>query len=258
VRELGAMQQAAVAGRSGRVLLWLLCAACQSASGQARGPISARTTQLLVVLSDDFDSTHAQLTRYARAPGKSWQHSGTPSAAMLGYAGYAWGDGLHGRGAPAGRPGPLKREGDGRSPAGIFALGTVHGYAPAAHGRMPYLTATDEQRCVDDPSSRYYNRIVSERDVVADFASAERMKRRDAMYEIAIDVQHNRDPVVPGDGSCIFIHVWAAPNTPVSGCTGLARSDLLALANWLEPDAALLVALPRAEYRALRTAWSLP
>ena len=41
--------------------------------------------------------------------------------AILGYAGAAWGRGLHGDGAPAGRSGPVKREGDGRSPAGIHS-----------------------------------------------------------------------------------------------------------------------------------------
>jgi len=45
----------------------------------------------------------------------------------LGRAGLAWGLGLHGN-PPF--PGPIKREGDGRSPAGAFELSSAFGYAP--------------------------------------------------------------------------------------------------------------------------------
>lgn len=226
-----------------------------------------RARQLVVVTSQRFDDWHAQLQRYERVPGRPhssdapiFRPVGPAWPAVLGRSGYGWGDGLHGSGAPAGRSGPLKREGDGRSPAGIFAIGVLHGDAAAALPglRLPYQQATAAQRCVDDPESELYNRIVFTPDGATPWHSAEHMLRDDDVYALALDIDHNRDPVTPGHGSCIFAHVWSAANTPVTGCTALAKANLEILLGWLEPGDAAWVALPSAEYRALRSRWGLP
>lgn len=222
-------------------------------------PIGPSVTQLVVVTAPSFDAWHAQLRRYARAPGAAWQLVGEPISVVLGRAGLAWGDGLHGSGAPRGRTGPVKREGDGRSPAGVFALGNVHGYAADAPAgvTLPYAQATAALRCVDDPSAAEYNHIVEAGPRAASWRSAERMRRDDAVYELALDIEHNRAPVVPEHGSCIFAHVWVNAQTPVAGCTGMALSELRDLLTWLKPGA-LWVALPDAEYQALGACWKLP
>ena len=62
-----------------------------------------------------------------------------------------------------------------------------------------------------------------------------------------------------GCGSCIFLHVWAAPGVPTAGCTAMALDDMHVLAGWLDVGAApLLVQLPRAAYERCRVAWGLP
>lgn len=225
----------------------------------AESPIGPTVTQLVVVTASSFDAWHAQLRRFTRAPGAAWQVAGEPIAVVLGRSGLAWGDGLHGSGAPRGQTGPVKREGDGRSPAGVFAVGQVHGYAPEAPRGMslPYAQATAAQRCVDDPRAAEYNRIVEAGPSAQSWRSAERMRRDDAVYELALDIEHNRAPVVPGHGSCIFAHVWVNAQTPVAGCTGMALPELQGLLTWLKPGA-LWVALPDAEYQALSGCWKLP
>jgi D-alanyl-D-alanine dipeptidase len=154
----------------------------------------------------------------------------------------------------------VKREGDGRSPAGAFALGSVHGYAaaPGIALQLPYQRATADVRCVDDPGSVYYNQIVSLDEAKDAFSSAERMLRDDALYELALDIEHNRHPVRPGHGSCIFAHLWSGSNTPVHGCTGLAKPDLQTLLTWLRPGEAAWIALPESELAALHARWGLP
>jgi L,D-peptidoglycan transpeptidase YkuD (ErfK/YbiS/YcfS/YnhG family) len=91
-----------------------------------------------------------------------------------------------------------------------------------------------------------------------DWHSAEKMRRDDDLYELAIQIAHNLNPVRPGHGSCIFLHVWAGPGVPVTGCTALDKRALFEVARWLQPNAAVLVSLPRSEYVALRPAWGLP
>ena len=225
----------------------------------ANTPIDPKKTQLVTVVSDDWDRFRVVLRRYQRLPGQPWQPVGRAVDAVIGREGYGWGRGLHGEGAPVGRSGPTKREGDGRSPAGVFEIGTVYGYEAARAGiSLPYVHATPELRCVDDPQSRHYNRIVALDETAPDWQSAEHMRRRDDLYSIAIVVEHNTQPTEPGAGSCIFIHVWRGPDRGMTGCTAMSLDALEAFARWLEPEAAVLIALPQREYDALRNRWELP
>ncbi len=222
-------------------------------------PIDADKTQLVTVVTDDWNRFQATLRRYERSQGKAWKAVAAPVDVVLGREGYGWGHGLHGGGAPANRPGPIKREGDGRSPAGVFKIGTAYGYAAQRDEMLlPYVHANSALRCVDDPKSAHYNRIVSTADTAVDWKSAEHMRREDALYEIAIVVEHNTQPTIPDAGSCIFIHVWRGPDSGMTGCTAMPLGTLENLARWLKPGVAALVALPRGEYDALRVAWQLP
>ncbi len=134
----------------------------------------------------------------------------------------------------------------------------MYGYDPDV-GRvaLTYVAATPALRCVDDPQSTHYNRIVSTSSVTPDWGSAERMLRSDDLYELAILVSHNQGQPKPGAGSCIFLHVWGGPDVPVRGCTAMAKPALERLSRWLEPTA-VLVALPEGEYGALSGRWELP
>jgi uncharacterized protein YijF (DUF1287 family)/L,D-peptidoglycan transpeptidase YkuD (ErfK/YbiS/YcfS/YnhG family) len=222
----------------------------------ARGPIAASAPQLIAVVSDDWASPRATLRRFARDGAGAWRAQGKALAVAIGHAGYGWGRGLHGAGAPEGRPGPIKREGDGRAPAGVFALGTLYGSAPRSPSRRwPYVRAGADLRCVDDPGAREYATMVSippgERT-----PHGEAMLRADGMYALALVVEHNTRAVSPGAGSCIFVHVGDAAE-PTIGCTALPMRALRALAAWLEPGA-VLVALPRAEYARFAPEWRLP
>lgn len=230
-------------------------------AGEAAGvriPDEAR--QLIVVEAAGWNTTRATIARWRREPGQPWQAVSGPDPAILGYAGAAWGRGLHGDGAPAGRSGPVKREGDGRSPAGIFALGPAYGYAaaPPAGTRARYTRSSDTLRCVDDGASKHYNQIVDEATVASDWSSAEELRRSDVQYTWVVDVRHNAAAVRDG-GSCIFLHVWSGPKGKTTGCTAMAEPVMNALLAGLDPAARpVLVLLPAAERAALASAWGLP
>ena len=226
-------------------------------------PFGSERTQLVTVVTASWDDFRARLQRFERVPGGSsgagWQAVGEGFDVVLGREGYGWGRGLHGSGRPANRPGPMKREGDGRSPAGVFALGTAYGYAAERRDLLlPYVHATSELRCVDDSHSSHYNRIVSTADTEVDWRSAEHMRRKDDLYVIAIVVEHNTKNTKAGAGSCIFIHLWDGPDKGMTGCTAMPREALDELARWLRPGEAALVALPNKEYEVLERPWRLP
>ncbi|MGB4065716.1 MAG: L,D-transpeptidase family protein [Azonexus sp.] len=223
--------------------------------------VIASSQQMLLVVAPDWDACGAQLQRFERrhADGE-WQPIGRAIAVTLGKSGLAWGRGLHPQVA-----GPEKREGDGRAPAGIFAITALFGYAApdsafARAAKLPYLSASPDLKAIDDPASADYNRIVDQSTVPQpDWASCEDMLRPDERYAVGAVVAHNAEPPVPGAGSCIFLHVWAGESVPTAGCTAMALADMSEIGGWLDASATpLLVQLPRAEYETRRAAWDLP
>ena len=240
----------------------LIVAAILGAAGARSSALAQEPAplQAVVSLTADWDSTAAVVQRYERAsPRDPWHPVGPPIAAVVGRTGLAWGRGLpleHG-------PGPEKREGDGKAPAGIFRLGPAFGYAPAdsvAWIRLPYVHSRESVKCVDDAASRYYNRLVDQ-DTVAepDWHSHEEMRLASGVYRLGIWVSHNDSPPVPGAGSCIFMHIWQGPGVPTVGCTAMDAADLEALLRWLDPRARpVLVQAPRSAYPTLASALDLP
>jgi len=202
---------------------------------------AAAHEQLLLVVADDMNTSTALLQRYAMHAGQ-WARIGTAFPVNLGRNGLGWGIGM--TALPRDPGDPVKQEGDGRAPAGIFALGPVFGYGSGVHTAMPYLRATDDLICIDDSRSPAYNRVVRITPKLR-FGSFEWMHRDDDLYALGIVVQHNTASV-PGMGSCIFMHFERAPGAGTAGCTSMARSALQSVVRWLDPDKApLLVQVPR-------------
>ena len=125
-----------------------------------------------------------------------------------------------------------KREGDGMTPRGVFALGPVFGYAATAGTRMPYRQATSEDVWIDDTASPHYNQWVTG---IPTHESHEKMRRADDLYQIGVVVGYNTDPVIAGRGSAIFLHVWKSPGKATSGCVAMELSDLKQIVSWLDP-----------------------
>lgn len=235
------------------------CTASGAPAKVATSPIPAATTQLVTAIVDDWSSTTATLQLWRRA-GSAWEAVGDPWPGVIGSAGAAWGDGLHGRGAPADRRGPIKHEGDRTSPAGAFALRAAYGYAatPPPGTTLPYTASDARWRCVDDPASTHYAQIVDNTQQKVDWKSAEEMKRPDELYTWVVDIAHNPDRIA-GDGSCIFLHVWHDEHSTTVGCTAMDEARLAHLLATLDAAAhPVYVLLPRADYLALAPKWGLP
>ncbi len=121
-----------------------------------------------------------------------------------------------------------KKEGDGATPAGLFPLRRVM-YRPdrmaAPETKLPLRALTPEDGWCDDPQDAAYNRLVS----LPFSAGHERLWRDDYIYDVIVELGYNDDPVAPGLGSAIFMHVAAPGYGPTEGCVALGLKDLLAL-----------------------------
>jgi L,D-peptidoglycan transpeptidase YkuD (ErfK/YbiS/YcfS/YnhG family) len=258
------------------ILLCLLFIAgwCASGSTQARAFKSdalARSTQMIIVTTSSWNAVEGRLERYERATTHDkWRPVGEPISIVVGKKGLGWGIGLVATDDDNVRVAsdPVKREGDGKAPAGVFALGTAFGYAPQPlRGlKIPYLNLTPSIECVDDTGSKYYNRLVDRSLVVTDWNSSEHMRNTGESYRWGIVVDHNgivmeenANPPEPGGGSCIFLHIWHGDDQGTAGCTAMSQLDLETLLTWLDPARKpLLVQLPEPTYERLIHRWSLP
>ncbi|MGH9160095.1 MAG: L,D-transpeptidase family protein [Vicinamibacteraceae bacterium] len=215
--------------------------------------------QLVLVTTADWDADHGVMRTFIRTK-SGWRPAAAAVPVTIGRSGSAWGLGLHPK-----RPGPVKREGDGRSPAGVFRIGVAFGYAKSARTALPYVPMRASHYCIDVSVSPLYNRIVDAREVgePAVAGSTEPMRRDlhadgDQVYEVGFVIEHNRDAQA-GAGSCIFAHLWRTAGAPTVGCTAMAEPAIRDLLTWLRPEAhAIFVLLPEGEYTRVRAEWQLP
>jgi L,D-peptidoglycan transpeptidase YkuD (ErfK/YbiS/YcfS/YnhG family) len=216
--------------------------------------------QMIVVTTADWHADHGTLRTFERKDGR-WQVVNAGAPVTIGKAGAGWGIGLH----PPQATGPHKREGDNRSPAGVFRIGEAFGYAAHADTALPYRALGATDWCVDVSRSPQYNRIVDAKLVgaAAVEGATEPMRRDlhfkgDQRYRLGFVIEHNPD-ARPQAGSCIFAHLWKSPTAATAGCTAMAPALMQSLLAWLKPrDMPVFVLLPRAEYQRLRSSWHLP
>jgi L,D-peptidoglycan transpeptidase YkuD (ErfK/YbiS/YcfS/YnhG family) len=143
-----------------------------------------------------------------------------------------------------------KKEGDGKSPSGIFPLGIAFGYEPSVVTKMPYRQATDDDFWVDDVNSEDYNKWVKGK---PNAASGEKMKRYDDQYKYGVVIEYNMHPVVKGKGSAIFLHVWKA-GQPTVGCVSIPEEMILKILGWLHSAKKPLIIMgTESELRAMRS-----
>lgn len=218
------------------------------------GSVLGTSHQLIVVTTKTWTDSQGTAQRYERQ-GNTFRPYEAPFPVVLGKSGLAWGKGL----TPVDpQDGPIKQEGDGKAPAGIFKLGTAFGYDTTADTRLPYLALTPAIECVDDSQSTHYNQLVDGATVAKDWNSSEHMRSMDELYRQGIVIQHNTPPS-PASGSCIFFHVWRSPTSPTLGCTAMDQADMARLLSWLDPRRSpLLIQMPEEQYQHFSERWNLP
>lgn len=227
--------------------------------------LPADCSQAVIGIADGWDSSVVSLSVVEKQANGHWMRILGPVQGRLGRAGLVWGLGLHTnpRGAIT------KREGDGRSPAGIFRIGglwTTH-KTPVKHNRrIPEVRVDPRDLWVSDPSQPHmYNRHIRlNHPASTPWELKEQMRQTDYAHSIKLLICHNTQetpgrPVV-GAGSSIFFHIWRHDGAaPTAGCTSMAESNLRSLIAKLDPARnPVYILLPRAEYARLHSSWRLP
>jgi L,D-peptidoglycan transpeptidase YkuD (ErfK/YbiS/YcfS/YnhG family) len=221
--------------------------------------LPASSGQCLVGIAEDWNSSTVTLTLYQKSGGK-WLADASPWQGRLGRSGLVWGHGLHP--VPAGAT--TKREGDWRSPAGVFTIGGVWGYQDTIrkNAGLYYRKVTSRDLWIEDPASAQYNRnVILDHEPATAWEKKQQMKQNDPAHALKLFIAHNAPPkVVPGAGSSIFFHIWRGGGTKTTaGCTTMDEAKLRVLIAKIDPDRhPLYVLLPKADYQKFQSKWKLP
>lgn len=217
----------------------------------------SKSSQLLVVRTKSWHSIHGSLQRYQRNAAHKWIAIGEPVPIVVGKHGLSGNAILQTNDSPL----SIKKEGDLRTPAGIFLIGSAFGFAikPEPIMQMKYRALTDDSICVDDPMSKYYNVVVDANRIEnPDWRSGEHMKQI-PFYKWGAIIQYNTNHPVLGAGSCIFMHIWRNADKGTAGCIAMSETRLKQVLAWLEPaKIPAIVLLTENEYKLRQKAWDLP
>ena len=119
-----------------------------------------------------------------------------------------------------------KKEGDLGTPKGIFRLGLLY----YRKDRIKSLKCKIKKKLIkksmgwcDDSRSKKYNK-----EIYFPFKyRAEKLYRKDCIYDILINIQYNHFPIIKEKGSAIFLHLTNRKYKPTKGCIAILKKDFL-------------------------------
>ncbi|MCM3004593.1 L,D-transpeptidase family protein [Priestia koreensis] len=177
-----------------------------------------KAEQLLIVTAESDHTSNATLVFLEKRDG-SWKRVMKPISVLIGKHGMT----------------TKKQEGDGKSPIGVFSLGTAFGHHEVTDLHIPYRQTSPHDYWVDDVESPDYNTWVHENgNPEKRWSSFERMNH--PLYKYGIVVNYNEDPIIPGKGSAIFMHLTNKTTTHTAGCVAMPERDFLPLLYKLEAE----------------------
>jgi L,D-peptidoglycan transpeptidase YkuD (ErfK/YbiS/YcfS/YnhG family) len=119
-----------------------------------------------------------------------------------------------------------KIEGDKKTPIGTFKIG--HLYYRKERVNLPKLNLKCMQIkshmgwCDDVNAPKKYNKLIN----ITDGVHHEKLFRKDYKYDLLIPIKYNSNKIIPGKGSCIFLHL-TKKYIPTAGCIALNKKDFL-------------------------------
>ena len=133
-----------------------------------------------------------------------------------------------------------KREGDLKTPSGVFKLKKIY----FRKDRIKFINTPLEKKYIkrnigwcDDPASKYYNKEIK----FPFKGSAEKLWRKDNIYDIIIVINYNFEPIIKNKGSAIFLHLCKKNYAPTKGCVAINKKDMMNLISNIKNNTKLII-----------------
>jgi L,D-peptidoglycan transpeptidase YkuD (ErfK/YbiS/YcfS/YnhG family) len=193
-------------------------ASCNAVADAISG--ASRSGQLITVISPTLRSQSATLEYFVRQGG-CFRLAAGPYPALVGLNGLS----AH------------HREGDDTTPMGLFGFqSTMYGVLPNPGVAYQYHQLVCGDWWDEQSTSALYNHFVHVPcGTKPDFGGgSEALWQTVPSYDYFAVIAYNRHPIVPGNGSAIFLHV--STGQPTAGCVSIPVSDLLRILRALRPN----------------------
>ena len=116
----------------------------------------------------------------------------------------------------------FKKEGDLATPKGLFRLGLLYyrkDRVKLAKCKIKKKVIKKNMGWCDDIKSKKYNKEIS----FPFKHNAEKLYRKDNIYDIFINIKYNHFPIIKGKGSAIFLHLFNKKYKSTNGCIALEK-----------------------------------
>ena len=127
----------------------------------------------------------------------------------------------------------IKREGDMRTPKGIFSIGDLY-YRRDRNCKIETKLKTvpilQNMGWCDDTNSIKYNKLIK----VNNKIKHEKLYLKNNKYDLLIPIHYNMKPVIKNKGSAIFIHLTKNFKS-TAGCIAISKKDFLILLKIITP-----------------------
>ena len=133
----------------------------------------------------------------------------------------------------------FKKEGDGKTPKGIFKIEHLYFRKDRIKKPITKLKCFEIKKNMgwcDDIKNKKYNQLVK----ISKNFGHEKLFRKDKKYDLLIPIKYNFDKIIPGKGSCIFIHL-TSNYKPTAGCIALKNKDLLILLKLINKNTKIII-----------------
>ena len=133
-----------------------------------------------------------------------------------------------------------KREGDKKTPIGVFKLGNLYyreDRISIPETKLRCIKITRNMGwCDDQLDHKNYNRLIDTKFV----RKYEKLYRKDYKYDLLIPIKYNFKKPIPGRGSCIFLHLTKS-YVPTAGCVAIAKNDFMIVLKILKLNSSISI-----------------
>ena len=134
------------------------------------------------------------------------------------------------------------KEGDEKTPLGVFKFNRAFGIAKDPGCQIPYLKVDEYTYwSADMRKGKKYNQLVDIREIKdLDQVASEHIIEYTRPYQYALNISYNEEGT-PGVGSAIFLHCFGASNPYTGGCVAIPTNMMYFVMQHVTPDCVVII-----------------
>lgn len=132
------------------------------------------------------------------------------------------------------------KEGDGKTPIGVFRFTNAFGVLQDPGTKMDYVQVNENHYWVDDGGSKYYNQFVSADEMEQDWTSAELICEYGESYHYVLATSYNSE-CIPGRGSAVFLHCTSESAEATAGCVAVPEIYMQKIIKCVKPQCVFII-----------------